>query len=133
MAKRFPHIRQHDAMDCGPACLCMIARYFGKSYPLEWLRSKSHITNQGVSLSGISHAAENIGLETESGTITFADLMDKENLPCIAHWNQNHFVVLYKVKKGKIFYVADCSLLISSCLSFLIIGMITFSISLFFQ
>lgn len=110
MAKRFPHIRQHDAMDCGPACLCMIARYFGKSYPLEWLRSKSHITNQGVSLSGISHAAENIGLETESGTITFADLMDKENLPCIAHWNQNHFVVVYgfeQGKKGTIVKVAD--------------------------
>ena len=88
----------------------MIARYFGKSYLLEWLRSKSHITNQGVSLSGISHAAENIGLETESGTITFADLMDKENLPCIAHWNQNHFVVVYgfeQGKKGTIVKVAD--------------------------
>ena len=101
MAKRFPHIRQHDAMDCGPACLCMIAKHFGKSYSLEWLRGKSHITNQGVSLAGIAHAAESIGFETESGTIAFADLMDKENLPCIAHWNQNHFVVVHGFEQGR--------------------------------
>ncbi len=110
MAKRFPHIRQHDAMDCGPACLCMIAKHFGKSYSLEWLRGKSHITNQGVSLAGIAHAAESIGFETESGTIAFADLMDKENLPCIAHWNQRHFVVVYgfeQGRKGTIVKVAD--------------------------
>lgn len=101
MAKRFPHIRQHDAMDCGPACLCMIAKHFGKSYSLEWLRGKSHITNQGVSLAGIAHAAESIGFETESGTIAFADLMDKENLPCIAHWNQKHFVVVHGFEQGR--------------------------------
>lgn len=101
MSKRFPHIRQHDAMDCGPACLCMISKYYGKSYSLEWLRNKSHVTNQGVSLSGISHAAESIGMETESGTITFADLMNKEKMPCIVHWNQNHFVVVYGFSYGK--------------------------------
>lgn len=110
MSKRFPHIRQHDAMDCGPACLCMVSKYYGKSYSLEWLRGKSHITNQGVSLAGIAHAAESIGFETESGTITFADLMDTDKLPCIAHWNQNHFVVVYGFncrKNGTIVKVAD--------------------------
>lgn len=110
MVKRFPHIRQHDAMDCGPACLCMVAKHFGKSYSLEWLRGKSHITSQGVSLAGIAHAAESIGFETESGTIAFADLMDGEKLPCIAHWNQRHFVVVYgfeQGRKGTIVKVAD--------------------------
>jgi len=60
----FPHTRQLDAKDCGPACLRMVAKYHGKSYSLQKLREMCHVTREGVSLLGISDAAENIGLRT---------------------------------------------------------------------
>ena len=62
--RRFPHYRQHDAMDCGPTCLQMIARYYGKRYSLQTLRDRSFITREGVSMLGISDAAESIGFRT---------------------------------------------------------------------
>lgn len=92
-------------MDCGPSCLRMIAKHHGKSLSLEYLRQQSYIDRQGVSLHGISYAAENIGLRTKSYRLSFNDLL-ASNLPCIAHWNQNHFVVVYKVTKTKV-WVAD--------------------------
>lgn len=64
MIKAFPFYTQLDAMDCGPTCLRMIARYYGKSYSLQSLRSRSYLTRNGVSLLGISDAAEAIGFRT---------------------------------------------------------------------
>ena len=64
MMKRFPHYLQHDAMDCGPTCLRMIAKYYGKNYSLQTLRERSFITCEGVSMLGISDAAESIGFRT---------------------------------------------------------------------
>lgn len=93
-------------MDCGPTCLRMIARYYGKSYSLQELRKKSFITREGVSMLGISDAAEAIGFRTLGVKIPFERLKTEASLPCIVHWNQNHFVVVYKIKRGKVF-VAD--------------------------
>ncbi len=64
MSQIFPHYTQLDAMDCGPTCLRMVARYHGKHYNLETLRERSHITREGVSMRGISRAAESIGFRT---------------------------------------------------------------------
>ena len=101
MAK-FPFYKQLDAMDCGPTCLRMIAKHYGKHYSLQHLRERSHIDREGVSLLGISDAAENIGLHTLAVTLPFDVLQDKAPLPCIAHWKQNHFVVVYKITKDKV-------------------------------
>ncbi len=102
----FPFYHQHDAMDCGPSCLRMIAKHYGKIYSLEFLRNKSFITREGVSLLGISDAAESIGFRTIGAKATYEQLKKEATLPAIAHWMQNHFIVIYKIKKDKIF-VAD--------------------------
>jgi len=99
----FPHYTQLDSMDCGPACLRMIAKYYGRSYTLQNLRERSFITREGVSMLGISDAAESIGMHTQGVKITLDQLIEDAPLPCILHWNQNHFVVLYKISKKKRF------------------------------
>lgn len=102
----FPFYNQLDQMDCGPTCLKMVAKFHGKSYSLNELRSKSFITREGVSLLGISEAAEAIGFRTMGVKIPFDKLKEDAPMPCIVHWNQNHFAVLYKIKNNKI-EVAD--------------------------
>ncbi len=102
----FPFYKQLDAMDCGPSCLRMIAKYYGKTYSLQSLREKSFISRQGVSLLGISDAAESIGLRSIGVSLTLSQLEKEAPLPLIAHWKQNHFIVVYKIKKNKV-YVAD--------------------------
>ena len=104
--KRFPHYQQHDQMDCGPTCLRMIAAFYGKHYSLERLREKSFITRLGVSMLGISEAAEKIGFRTMGVQISFQQLLEDAPLPCIVHWNQQHFVVVYRMSKGQV-WVAD--------------------------
>lgn len=88
-------------MDCGPACLRMVARYYGRSYTLQTLRQRSFITREGVSMLGISDAAESIGFRTTGIKINFEQLCNDVPLPCIAHWNQNHFVVVYRISKRR--------------------------------
>lgn len=90
---KFPQYIQMDAMDCGPTCLRMIAKYYGKNYTLPYLRERSFITREGVSMLGISDAAESIGFRTQGVKITFKQLVEDVTLPCIIHWEQNHFVV----------------------------------------
>lgn len=97
----FPHYLQLDSMDCGPSCLRMIAKYYGRSYSLQNLRERSFISRQGVSMLGISDAAESIGFRTQGVRISLEQLIEDAPLPCILHWNQNHFVVLYGIKKRK--------------------------------
>lgn len=107
----FPLDRQLDMMDCGPASLKMIAKYHGKYYSLQYLRDLCGNTREGVSLAGISHGAEAIGLRSLAAHCTTADIIEKVPLPIIIHWDNSHFVVLYDVKerkKGKAkFCVAD--------------------------
>lgn len=102
----FTHYKQIDAMDCGPTCLRMVAKHYGKSYSLAKLRELSHISKQGVSLLGISEAAEQIGFRTLSVKTTYAQMLEDALLPFIAHWNQNHFVVVYKMTSSHV-WVAD--------------------------
>ncbi len=97
----FPLFKQLDSMDCGPCCLRMVAKYYGKTYTLQSLRSKSFITKSGVSMLGISDAAESIGFRTRGYRLTWEQLRDEVPLPCIVHWNQRHFVVVYKIKKHR--------------------------------
>ena len=108
---RFPHYQQLDTMDCGPSCLRMIAKHYGKSYTLQTLRERCFITREGVSMLGICDAAEYIGMRTLGVRTTFEHLVKDAQLPCILHWNQNHFVVCYKIKKhrngGVSMYIAD--------------------------
>jgi ATP-binding cassette, subfamily B, bacterial len=110
MFKHFPLYRQRDAMDCGPTCLMMIAQHYGKSYSLPHLRDTCHISREGVSALGITEGAESIGFRAMSVKVPFvngneASLMTAP-LPCIAHWNQSHFIVIHKVTKSHI-SVAD--------------------------
>jgi ATP-binding cassette subfamily B protein len=94
--KPFPHYTQHDSMDCGATCLRMVAKHYGRSFSNQTLRERSFITHTGVSMLGISDAAESIGFRTQGVKITLSQLLEAP-LPCILHWNQNHFVVLYKI------------------------------------
>jgi ATP-binding cassette subfamily B protein len=98
---KFPHYTQLDAMDCGPTCLRMVAKYYGKSYSLQYLRSRSYLTREGVSMLGISEAAENVGFRTKGCRLTWEELRDDVPLPCIVHWKQRHFVVVYAIKNKK--------------------------------
>lgn len=95
----FPHYTQLDAMDCGPTSLRIIAQHYGRHYSLQNLRERCHITREGVSLLGISDAAESIGLRTTGVKLTWEQLRDEATLPCIVHWNQQHFVVVYRIAK----------------------------------
>ena len=102
----FPLCVQHDSMQCGIACLQMICKYFGREYSMDSLSKLCFATTEGVSLLGINEAANILGLHTTCARAT-TSILNEVPLPCIIHWNQNHFVVLYKVKKGKRFYIAD--------------------------
>ncbi len=100
----FPFYKQLDAMDCGPTCLRMIAKYYGKTYTLQTLRTKSYLSRDGVSMMGISEAAESIGFRTMGVSLTPEQLFGNTTpFPLIVHWQQKHFVVVYKVKKDKVF------------------------------
>ncbi len=106
MIDLFPFYNQPDAMDCGPTCLQMIAKYHGRYYSLQTLRERCHITRAGVSLLGISDAAESIGLRSMGVKVSYNKLCEEQPLPFIAHWNQEHFVVVYKIDKERV-WVAD--------------------------
>ena len=100
-----PYYPQHDTMDCGPTCLRMVAAFYGKRYSLEGLREKSFITREGVSMLGISEAAEKIGFRSICVQVGYEKLQEAP-LPCIIHWNQQHFVVVYKLNDKHV-WVAD--------------------------
>lgn len=107
---RFPFYKQHDSTDCGPACLRSIADFYGKKYFLQRLRESCNIGKDGVSLLGISDAAEDIGFRTKMVKLSINALNESIILPCILHWRQNHFVVLYKIercRKGLKYYICD--------------------------
>lgn len=103
--RKFTYYKQFDTMDCGPSCLRMIAKFYGKSFSLQSLRERSGINRDGVSLLGISEAAEKIGFRTIGVKLPLTALNEIQ-LPCILHWRQNHFVVLYKIRKN-IYSIAD--------------------------
>ena len=104
---RFPFTRQHDGMQCGVACMSMICRHYDKTFSISRLEKSCHVTKEGVSLKAIRDLCEEIGLDSAAGKVTVANLADTP-LPCVLHWNQNHFVVLYKTdRNGSRFWIAD--------------------------
>jgi ATP-binding cassette subfamily B protein len=102
----FPFVKQPDAMDCGPACLKMVAGFYKMNFSLESLRKKCYITREGVSFLGLSEAADSLGFKTLGVKIPFEIMQDNVPLPCIVHWRQKHFIVVYKIKNEKI-WAAD--------------------------
>jgi ATP-binding cassette subfamily B protein len=109
--KHFPFFKQMDSRDCGPTCLKMIARFYGRNSSLQTLRERCSISKTGSSLLGISEAAESIGFHSTGVKITMEQLLNKVPLPCILHWKQQHFVVCYAIKyskkTGPLIYIAD--------------------------
>ncbi len=102
----FTYYQQLEEMDCGAACLRMVSRHYGRYYNLEYLREKTRISRDGVSLLGISEGAENLGFQTLALPVTLQQLEEDIPLPCILPWNEEHFVVLHKARKGN-FHIAD--------------------------
>lgn len=99
---RFPFFKQLDVMDCGPTCLRMISKYYGRSYSMQHLRNLSYPSREGVSLLSLCDAAENLGFRSRGVRVTWEQLRDEVPLPCIIHWNQKHFVVVTKIsRKGR--------------------------------
>ncbi len=117
---KFPHYKQAESKDCGPTCIKIVAKHYGKTIHIQNLRNLAETTREGSSLLGLSEAAEKIGFHTIGVKVNFEKLLEAP-LPCIVHWNKNHFAVLYKikvpsafgispkgrVKKGKIIYISD--------------------------
>ncbi|MDR2836678.1 MAG: peptidase domain-containing ABC transporter [Bacteroidales bacterium] len=104
--RSFPFFQQFDAMDCGVACLKMIAKFYGKSYNTETLINLSYYTRKGVSLKSLSYTAEKIGFRTIAVNTSYDKLLTSQPNPFIVFWKQNHFIVVYKITK-KIVLVAD--------------------------
>ena len=102
----FPFVKQPDAMDCGPACLKMVSAFYKKNFSLETIRRKCYITREGVSFLGLSEAAESLGFKTLGVKISFEMLEEKVPLPCVVHWRQRHFIVVYKIRKDTV-WAAD--------------------------
>lgn len=105
--KKFPFYKQPNQMDCGPTCIKMVAKHYGRNIGLEKLRYVSGFSKDGVSLLGISQAAENIGFKTNGVQISFEQLITAVALPSILHWNQNHFVVIIPKTNNRKIFIAD--------------------------
>ena len=99
----FPHDIQSNIMDCGATCVRIIGRYYGKAFPLPYLRDITYTGREGASMEGLSKGAEVLGFRTMGVKIDFNKLRKEAPLPLIAHWNQRHFVVVYKITKNKVF------------------------------
>lgn len=102
---KFPTYQQTEAKDCGPTCVKIIAKHYGKIINTQELRNLSETTREGSSLLGLSEAVEKMGFRSLGVKLDFNKLKEAP-LPCIVHWNKNHYIVVYKIKKNKI-YVSD--------------------------
>lgn len=105
---KIPIFIQYDTMDCGPSCLLMISRYYGKKYSLSTIRELCYVSRSGVSLLGLNEAAKTLGYSTRSVQLNFEYLAQNVKFPCIVHWNENHFVIVYKITP-KYVYIIDPS------------------------
>ncbi|MDC1162271.1 peptidase domain-containing ABC transporter [Tenacibaculum sp.] len=103
--KKFPNYNQTEAKDCGPTCIKIIAKHYGKTINTQQLRKLSETTREGSSLLGLSDAVESVGFKSLGIKLAFKKFLEAP-LPCIVHWNKNHYVVVYKVKKD-IVYISD--------------------------
>ena len=104
---RFRLVRQHDGMQCGVACMAMICRHYDKGLSISWLESLCHASKEGVSLKALHDLSIELGMDSVAGKVSL-DNLHEVPLPCILHWNQNHFVVLYKINdRYTHFWIAD--------------------------
>ncbi|TRX54773.1 peptidase domain-containing ABC transporter [Fulvivirga sp. M361] len=103
---KFPLVRQSELTDCGPACLAMVLKYYGKNVPLSRIKDSTFLSRDGTTLLNLKETAYEFGLSADGFKLCLEDLKNQRFLPCIAHWDNNHFVVVYKFHQGKI-YVAD--------------------------
>lgn len=103
MKKKFPFFYQPDEKDCGPTCLKIISKFYGRNINLKTIRNYSETTREGTNLLGLSEAAEKLGFKTLGVKINYNILNEEVPLPCIIHWNKIHFVVIYKINKNFIF------------------------------
>ena len=104
--KKIIFYKQFNTMDCGPTCLRMVAKYYGKSYSLSYLRNQCYVTREGASLLALREGAVSIGMQSICVSVSLDYLFAEDVLPCIAHWENNHFVVVYKINKNSV-YIAD--------------------------
>jgi ATP-binding cassette subfamily B protein len=102
MSKKYPHFKQLHARDCGIVCLRMVAQFYGKFYTTEQLRPLAHQKAEGVSLLNVSEAGEHIGMHTVGAKLSYRRLIDDIPLPGIAHWKENHFVVVYEADEKQV-------------------------------
>lgn len=112
--KKFPFYRQQDQMDCGPTCLRMITMHYGRRYSPQYLRQQSYQHRGGTSLLGLSEAAERLGFRSLGVRLTLEQLTTQTPLPCLLHWDQQHFVILHRVANGR-YYLADPGLGLTDC------------------
>lgn len=105
--KKFVFFKQHDQMDCGPTCIRMVAKHYGRLLKIEILRQYSQISREGVSLLGLAEAAERSGFNVKGVTLSFDELIKNVKHPAIVHWNQNHFVVVTPGSRTAKIIVAD--------------------------
>jgi ATP-binding cassette subfamily B protein len=103
----YPYYRQLDSKDCGPTCLRMVSKFYGKEYSLQYLRELCYTERVGSSLLGISDGAEKIGFRTIGARLTWAQLMSEVKYPCIIHWRKNHFVVVYEITNDEKVIIGD--------------------------
>ena len=107
--KQFPNFKQPDSKDCGPTCLRIISKFYGKTISLQQIRQLSETTREGSSLLGLSDAAEKLGFKSLGVQIDYKTLAEEVPFPCIVHWNKVHFVVVYKIDKTGTVYISDPS------------------------
>lgn len=105
MSSRFECIYQRDSMQCGIACLAMICHHYGYRCSVDSITNLCHASAEGLSMLAISQAAQSLGMQATGAKLSLERLAQSP-LPCILHWKQNHFVVLYRIKGNK-FYIAD--------------------------
>ena len=106
MKKKFPILRQRGVMDCGATCLRMIAKYHGVTFSTSYVKKLTRLTKTGVSLLAISEAAEIVGFRSIGVKVDYSTLVKEGSFPCIAHWDQNHFVIIYRITDSKV-WIAD--------------------------
>lgn len=106
--EKFPFYRQLDQMDCGPTCLRMLSKYYGKNISIQYLRKLAETTRAGSSMLGLSQAAEKIGYRSLGVRVSYKKMVEEELFPVIAHWNKYHYIIIYNIDAKKdLIYVAD--------------------------
>src|SRR5689334_1949842 len=100
MKNKFPIYKQAEFKDCGPACLKMISEFYGKTFSLSYLQQLCETNRQGSNLSSLSSAAEKVGFRALGVKLNYVELIDQAPLPCIIHWRNTHFVVVFDTSKS---------------------------------